>query len=99
MVSIIVVNTSSLNISHLTYEPFGLGTLTFAPGQGNQSYRGKKNSFVEGKRRNLLFGALKLEPKQTVKHFRELHPSEACECTHVCAGGGAGFAFRLLKAD
>lgn len=26
MVSIIVVNTSSLNISHLTYEPLGLGT-------------------------------------------------------------------------
>lgn len=25
-VSIIVVNTSSLNISHLTYEPLGLGT-------------------------------------------------------------------------
>lgn len=26
MVSVIVVNMSSLNISHLTYEPFGLGT-------------------------------------------------------------------------
>lgn len=54
-----------------------MALLTFAPGQGNQSYRGEKNPFVEGKRRNLLFGALKLELKQTVKHFRELRPSEA----------------------
>lgn len=49
VVSIIVVNTSSLNISHLTYETFGLGTHLC-------SWAGKseveKNSFVESKRRN-----------------------------------------------
>lgn len=64
VVSIIVVNTSSLNISHLTYETFGLGTHLC-------SWAGKseleKNSFVESKRRNSLFGALKLELDQTVK--------------------------------
>lgn len=100
MVSIIVVNTSLLNISHLTHEPLGLGT--HSPSLLGKEIRvtgEKKNSFVEGKRRNLLFGALKLEPKQTVKNFRELRPLEAHEGTCVCAGGGAGFAFGLLKAD
>jgi hypothetical protein len=56
MVSIIVVNTSSLHISHLTYEPFGLGTLTFAPGQGNQRYWGKKIPLLKAKEETYCLG-------------------------------------------
>lgn len=64
VVSIIVVNTSSLNISHVTCETFGLGThLCLWAGKSEL----EKNSFVKSKGRNSLFGALKWKLDQSVK--------------------------------
>lgn len=69
-VSIIVVNTSSLNISHLTYETSAwLSPLLV----GREIRVTEKNSFLESRGRNSPFGALKLQLHQ---------PENSSECQH-----------------
>ena len=98
MAGIIVVNTSSLNISHLTYGTFGLGTHLC-------SWAGKlelqrKIPLLKAKRSNSLFGALKLELDQTVKTLQRTSALGGLRTHSLCVGGRAAvLAFQFLGSD
>lgn len=89
MLSIIVVNTSSLNISHLTCKTFGLGTHLCS--WAGKSRVTEKNSFVESKKRNSLFGALKLELDQTVETLQRTSALGSLQTHFTGVGGGQMF--------
>lgn len=92
-----VVNTSSLNISHLTYGTFGLGThLCLWAGKLELQ---RKIPLLKAKRSNSLFGALKLEMDQTVKTLQRTSGLGGLRTHSLCLGGGGeGRLFLLFES-